>query len=83
MLRRTGRDMIEDRNELMAQVWPAPRRLCRWPAVEFVEVDLRWGITAAQAEGRRWCAFAWRRSNAALNSGLAVDCYSSAKLQPC
>lgn len=25
----TFRDMIEDRNELMSQVWPALRRLCR------------------------------------------------------
>ena len=35
----TFRDMIEDRNELMAQVWPALRRLCRGRAVEFVEVS--------------------------------------------
>ncbi|MEO0077447.1 MAG: hypothetical protein ABIK86_00405 [candidate division WOR-3 bacterium] len=38
----TFRDMVEDRNELMALVWPALRKLCRARAVEFVEVDLRW-----------------------------------------
>ena len=46
----TFRDMIEDRNELMAQVWPALRRLCRARGVEFVEVDLRWGVTEEQAQ---------------------------------
>jgi hypothetical protein len=46
----TFRDMIEDRNELMAQVWPALRKLCRGRAVEFVEVDLRWGVTEEQAQ---------------------------------
>lgn len=45
----TFRDMVEDRNELMAQTWPALRRLCRERAVEFVEVDLRWGITEEQS----------------------------------
>ena len=46
----TFRDMIEDRNELMAQVWPALRKVCRGRAVEFVEVDLRWGVTEEQAQ---------------------------------
>ncbi len=46
----TFRDMIEDRNELMSQVWPALRRLCRGRAVEFVEVDLRWGVTEEKAQ---------------------------------
>ena len=46
----TFRDMIEDRNELMAQVWPALRKFCRGRAVEFVEVDLRWGVTEEQAQ---------------------------------
>jgi len=46
----TFRDMIEDRNELMAQVWPALRRVCRGRAVEFVEVDLRWGVTEEQSQ---------------------------------
>ncbi len=46
----TFRDMVEDRNTLMAQVWPALRQLCRGRAVEFVAVDLRWGITEAMSQ---------------------------------
>jgi len=46
----TFKDMIEDRNELMAQVWPALRRVCRGRSVEFVEVDLRWGVTEEQSQ---------------------------------
>ena len=46
----TFRDMVEDRNELMAQVWPALRKLCRGRGVEFVEVDLRWGVTEEQSQ---------------------------------
>ncbi len=46
----TFKDMVEDRNELMAQVWPALRRVCRSRAVEFVEVDLRWGVTEEQSQ---------------------------------
>ena len=42
----TFKDMIEDRNELMAQVWPALRKVCRGRTAEFVEVDLRWGVAA-------------------------------------
>ena len=40
----TFRDMAEERNELMTHTWPALRQLCRERQVEFVEVDLRWGI---------------------------------------
>ncbi len=43
----TFRDMVEERNELMSHTWPALRRLCRERQVEFVEVDLRWGIPEA------------------------------------
>ncbi|MDQ0291573.1 tetratricopeptide repeat protein [Oligosphaera ethanolica] len=46
----TFKDMVEDRNELMARVWPALRRICRGRAVEFVEVDLRWGVTEEQSQ---------------------------------
>ena len=46
----TFKDMIEDRNELMAQTWPALRKLCSERSVEFVEVDLRWGITEEQSK---------------------------------
>ncbi|MEW6366949.1 MAG: tetratricopeptide repeat protein [Acidobacteriota bacterium] len=48
----TFRDMVEDRNQLMTHAWPALRRLCRERQVEFVEVDLRWGITEAQSTRR-------------------------------
>lgn len=43
-------DMVEDRNELMSHVWPALRKVCRGRAVEFVEVDLRWGVTEEQSQ---------------------------------
>jgi len=46
----TFKDMIEDRNELMSRVWPALRKICRGRAVEFVDVDLRWGITEKQSQ---------------------------------
>ncbi|MDQ0290537.1 tetratricopeptide repeat protein [Oligosphaera ethanolica] len=46
----TFKDMIEDRNELMVGVWPALRKVCRGRAVEFVEVDLRWGVTEEQSQ---------------------------------
>ena len=46
----TFKDMIADRDELMAQTWPALRSLCRGLSVEFVEVDLRWGITEEQSQ---------------------------------
>ena len=45
----TFRDMVEERNELMTHTWPALRRFCRERQVEFVEVDLRWGIPEAQS----------------------------------
>ena len=44
----TFRDMIEERDELMSQVWPQLRELCAGRQVELVEVDLRWGIAEAQ-----------------------------------
>jgi hypothetical protein len=46
----TFRDMVEDRNELMAHVWPALRKVCRGRSVEFVDVDLRWGVTEEQSQ---------------------------------
>ena len=45
----TFRDMVEERDELMTHAWPELRRFCRERQVELVEVDLRWGITEAQA----------------------------------
>ncbi len=48
----TFRDMVEERNELMTQVWPQLRRFCRERQVELVEVDLRWGISEEQSTRR-------------------------------
>lgn len=45
----TFRDMEEERNLLMSQVWPQLRSFCRERNVEFVEVDLRWGITEEES----------------------------------
>jgi nephrocystin-3 len=45
----TFKDMIDDRDELMAQVWPKLRALCRERQVELTEVDLRWGVTEEQS----------------------------------
>ena len=39
-----------EREELIKQVFPGLRRMCRQRGVDLVEVDLRWGITEAQAE---------------------------------
>ena len=45
----TFRDMIAERDKLMADVWPQLRKLCQERYVELVEVDMRWGITEAQS----------------------------------
>lgn len=44
------RDMQDERNTLMTQVYPKIRRICREHGVEFVEVDLCLGITEDQAQ---------------------------------
>ncbi|MBI3797858.1 MAG: DUF4062 domain-containing protein [Deltaproteobacteria bacterium] len=46
----TFRDMQEERNVLIKKVFPELRRRCRERGVEFVEVDLRWGVTEEQTE---------------------------------
>ena len=43
-------DMVEDRNEPISHVWPALWKVCHDRAVEFVEVDLRWGVTEEQSQ---------------------------------
>jgi nephrocystin-3 len=49
----TFRDMYSERDELVKFTFPGLRRRCRERAVEFVEVDLRWGITDEQkSEGK-------------------------------
>ena len=46
----TFRDMHEERDELMKFVFPELRKRCREREVEFVEVDLRWGITEEESK---------------------------------
>jgi len=46
----TFRDFGEERDLLIKQVFPALRRRLKDRFVELVDVDLRWGITAEQAE---------------------------------
>jgi tetratricopeptide (TPR) repeat protein len=46
----TFRDMQEERDELVLQIFPQLRRLCEERGVTWGEVDLRWGITEEQAE---------------------------------
>lgn len=49
----TFQDMHAERDELVKFVFPELRRRCRERGVEFVDVDLRWGITDEQkAEGK-------------------------------
>src|SRR3954469_8737815 len=44
----TFRDMMQDREELIARVFPAIRKLCETRGVAWSEVDLRWGVTDEQ-----------------------------------
>lgn len=46
----TFRDMEADRDELAKHAVPQLRRLCEERGVVWSEVDLRWGVTEAQAE---------------------------------
>ena len=49
----TFRDMQEERDVLVKRIFPQLRKLCESRAVTWTEVDLRWGITAAESdEGR-------------------------------
>lgn len=49
----TFQDMFAEREELIKFTFPELRKRCRERQVEFVEVDLRWGITDEQkAEGK-------------------------------
>jgi nephrocystin-3 len=45
----TFRDMVEERDLLMTHTWPELRRYCRERQVEFIEVDLRWGVSEEQS----------------------------------
>ena len=46
----TFRDFTQERDLLVRKVFPDLRRRCRKRHVELIDVDLRWGITEAQAE---------------------------------
>ena len=46
----TFRDFGEERDLLVRKVFPELRRKCRERQVELVDVDLRWGITEAEAQ---------------------------------
>ena len=73
----TFRDMVEDCNELMSHVWPALRKVCRQRAMEFVEVDLRWGVTDEQSqlkETLRHCLAEIKR-NRPFFIGLLIERY--------
>jgi tetratricopeptide (TPR) repeat protein len=49
----TFRDMQEEREELVKQIFPQLRRLCESRGVTWGEVDLRWGVPdEARAEGK-------------------------------
>jgi tetratricopeptide (TPR) repeat protein len=49
----TFRDMHEEREELVKQIFPQLRRLCESRGVTWGEVDLRWGVPdEAKAEGK-------------------------------
>lgn len=44
------RDMQEERDYLVKLAFPALRKHCNKRYIDFVEVDLRWGITEEQSE---------------------------------
>lgn len=49
----TFNDMKEERDELVAKVFPKLRKICEQRGVVWGEVDLRWGITDEEkAEGK-------------------------------
>lgn len=60
----TFRDMEEERNLLMTQVWPQLRSYCRERYVEFVEVDLRWGITEEESNQKETLKICFDEINA-------------------
>ena len=51
----TFRDMQEEREELVKQVFPQLRRLCENRFVTWSEVDLRWGIPEEPRPKGRYC----------------------------
>jgi len=45
----TFEDLREEREHLVKKVFPEIRRTCRQRGIDFVDVDLRWGITEEQS----------------------------------
>ena len=46
----TFRDMMEERDYLMKNVFPEIRKTCKDYGIDFTEIDLRWGVTNEEAE---------------------------------
>lgn len=46
----TFKDMEEERDYLVKNIFPRVRTVCRRRGVQFSEVDLRWGITESEAD---------------------------------
>lgn len=46
----TFQDLQPEREYLVKKVFPGLRKLCRERGVELTEIDLRWGVTAEEAE---------------------------------
>ncbi|MEP7235868.1 MAG: DUF4062 domain-containing protein, partial [Ignavibacteriota bacterium] len=46
----TFTDLQPEREHLVKKIFPKFRALCRERGVEFTEIDLRWGITAEEAQ---------------------------------
>ncbi len=46
----TFRDMIDERDYLMKNVFPEIKQSCKEYGIDFTEIDLRWGVTNEEAE---------------------------------
>jgi hypothetical protein len=49
----TFEDLVEERNALQREVWPALRKLCEEHGARFQAVDLRWGVRDETVLGQR------------------------------
>lgn len=47
----TFQDLREEREYLVKKVFPDIRQMCRQRGIDFIDVDLRWGITEEEAGG--------------------------------
>jgi len=46
----TFKDMMDERDHLIKEIFPEIRHRCHQRGIEFTEIDLRWGITEKQAQ---------------------------------